>query len=258
MVVKNKNTTVEGNLRDLYELQLIDTKLDKIRNIRGELPMEVNDLEDEIAGLETRINNLSSEVEVRQKSVKEQKNAIKEAQSLMTKYETQQNNVKNNREYLALSKEIEMQKLEIMASEKKIKDYTNELKEKNNKKEETEKLLKERNSELADKKSELDDIIAETEKEEQNYQKLREQKINELEERLAKGYHRIRKSFKNGLAVVTIERDACGGCFSAIPPQRQLDIRQRKKIIICENCGRVLVDHDLANDIKEKSGIETS
>ncbi len=252
---KTKKTT-EQSLRELFELQLIDRKLDKIRAIRGELPMEVQDLEDEIAGLKTRMEKLDEKIQELNENINERKNKIQEAQDLKQKYESQQDNVKNNREYLALSKEIELQDLEVMASQKKIKDFEGELKENENKKEEADTELEEKNKELEQKKEELDNIIAETEKDEKYYQDLREKTVKKIEERLFNGYENIRNTFKNGLAVVTIHRDSCGGCFSDVPPQRQLDVRQYKKIIICENCGRILIDQDLAEEVRQELDIE--
>ena len=248
--------TVEQSLKELFELQLIDRKLDKIRAIRGELPMEVQDLEDEIAGLQTRVEKMDEKINELNENIRERKNNIKEAQNLKQKYESQQNNVKNNREYLALSKEIELQDLEVMASQKKIKDYEGDLKEKENKKEEAEAEKEEKKKELEEKKKELDSIIGETEKEEQQYQEWRDKTVEKLGERLYNAYERIRNTFKNGLAVVTIHRDACGGCFSDVPPQRQLDVAQHKKIILCENCGRILTDEELAEQVREDLNIE--
>jgi len=247
---------VEQNLENLFHLQIIDTKLDKIRNVRGELPMEVSDLEDEVAGLDTRIEKLKEEIGGLEDLIKERKGIIKDSKALMKKYEAQQDNVKNNREYLAISKEIEVQRLEIMNSEKKIKEFTDEIESKNLLLDKTKEVKEERATELKEKKSELDAIISETEKEENTFEKQREKAEKGLEDRLVKAYSKIRNNFKNGLAVVTIERESCGGCFSAIPPQRQLDIRHRKKITICENCGRILIDNDLAEETLEKSGID--
>lgn len=252
---KTKKTT-EQSLKDLFELQLIDRKLDKIRAVRGELPIEVQDLEDEIAGLKTRIQKLDDKIAELNENIQERKSNIKEAQDLKQKYEGQQDNVKNNREYLALSKEIELQDLEVMASQKKIKDFEGELKENENKKDEAQSELEEKNKELEQKKEELDTIVAETEKDEKEYEALREKAIEKIEDRLIKAYDRIRNTFRNGLAVVTIYRDSCGGCFSDIPPQRQLDVAQHKNIIICENCGRILIDQDLAEEVRQDLNIE--
>ena len=253
---KTIKKSVDQSLRELFELQLVDRKLDKIRAIRGELPMEVQDLEDEIAGLETRIQKLDSQIEEHQENIQDRKTRIKEAEDLKKKYESQQEAVKNNREYTALSKEIELQDLEVMASQKKIKDFEGELKENETKKEEAERELEEKKQELEGKKEELDNIIAETEKEENQYLELRNQTQEKIGGRLQNAYDRIRGSFKNGLAVVTINRDSCGGCFSVIPPQRQLDVGQHKRIITCENCGRILVDNETAEEVQESLNIE--
>jgi predicted nucleic acid-binding Zn-ribbon protein len=242
--------TVEQKLRSLFNLQLIDSKIDQLHNIRGELPMEVRDLEDEIEGLETRIANLKKEIDELKASVDGRKAAIKDSQGLIAKYESQQTNVKNNREYLALSKEVEMQKLEIMASEKKIKDFQNQTEERKEQLENTKKHLDDRKKDLEHKRGELNNITKETEKEEDYYNQHREEAAKMIDDRLRNAYQRVRNNMKNRLAVVTIDRDACAGCFSKIPPQRQLDIRQRKKIIVCENCGRIIVDNDLADEIR--------
>jgi predicted nucleic acid-binding Zn-ribbon protein len=242
--------TVEQKLRSLYNLQLIDSKIDKIQNVRGELPMEVSDLEDDIAGLNTRIDNLKSELDELKTSIDDRKTFIKNATGLISKYETQQTNVKNNREYLALTKEVEMQKLEIMASEKKIKDYQNQIEEKKEQLEGTKQQLDERKKDLEHKKGELNNITGETQKEEDYLASKREEAAVVIDERLRIAYNRVRLNVKNRLAVVTIDRDACAGCFSKIPPQRQLDIRQRKKIIVCENCGRIIVDNELAEEVR--------
>ena len=240
----------EQTLVALYNLQQIDSQVDKIRIIRGELPLEVQDLEDEIAGLETRVDNYIQETVMIEKSMLEKKNAIKESQTLIKRYEEQQMNVRNNREYDSLTKEIEFQNLEIQLSEKRIKEFqgTHEIK-----KVEIDRLqsvLEERRGDLDVKKNELDDIITETEKEENELISRSEKNQNYIEERLLTAYSRIRKNARNGLAVVQIERDACGGCFNKIPPQHQLDIRMHKKIIVCEYCGRILVDDGIVNYVK--------
>jgi len=240
-IVRGENT-IEDKLRALYQLQLIDSEVDQIRNVRGELPLEVSDLEDEIAGLQTRITNYTEEADALDEQIKMRKQSIKDATAQIKKYQTQQLSVKNNREYDSLNKEIEYQQLEIQLSEKRIKEHTTDLAAKKQIIEASEKTLDERNQDLKTKKSELDSIIAETEKEEQEL--LRESRKAEtiIDERLLTAYQRIRNNVRNGLGVVTIARDACGGCFNKIPPQRQLDIRQRKKVIVCEHCGRILVD----------------
>jgi predicted nucleic acid-binding Zn-ribbon protein len=241
-----KEITVEEKLDALYQLQSVNSEIDRIKTLRGELPLEVQDLEDEIAGLQTRIENFKKEISELDADVVGKKSEIEISRGLVEKYKEQQNNVRNNREYDNLSKEIEFQSLEVELCEKRIREYSVASK---NKKEEVEKLsayLKERNIDLTQKKDELSEIVSETKQEEE---KLREQakKIEELiEPRLLLAFKRIRKNARNGLAVVYVQRDACGGCFNKIPPQRQMDIRLRKKIIVCEYCGRILVDPELA------------
>lgn len=237
--------SIEKKLIALYNLQQIDSQIDKIRIIRGELPLEVEDLEDEIIGLETRIDNYIQDIENLKAQIREKDIQIKESQSQIKRYEEQQMNVRNNREYDSLSKEIEFQNLEIALAEKRIKEFTNSLNLKNDEIATAQKSLDELRNELEIKKSELSDIVSETEKEEQALQAKSEDYQRYIEERLLTAYKRIRKNARNGLAVVSVERDACGGCFSAIPPQRQLDIRMHKKIIVCEYCGRILVEHGL-------------
>ena len=240
--------SVEERLRALYSLQLVDSEIDKIKTLRGELPLEVQDLEDEIAGLETRLANLKEEVVNLEKSVSKKHNEIGDAEGLIKKYDEQQKNVRNNREFDSLSKEIEYQNLEIELFNKKIKEFTYQMDEKKAAIEESELLLSERRTDLENKKSELDEIISDTQKEEEGlYGKL--ESIEEIiEDRLLTAYKRIRANARNGLAVVPVQRDACGGCFNQIPPQRQLDIKSRKKIIVCEYCGRILVDDEIVNE----------
>lgn len=238
--------TVEQKLEALYELQNIHTKIDKIRQTRGELPMEVADLEDDVAGLETRIQKIKTELDNLEDSVVTRKNTIKESQALIKKYETQQNNVKNNREFDALAKEIEIQGLEVMVCEKKIKEYQFEISSKTEIYDKALVNLEERKNDLELKQAELDNITSETQKEEEVLLAEADSAKQVIEERLLIAYNRLRGNFKNGLAVVTISRDSCSGCFNQIPPQRQSDIRQRKKIIVCEHCGRILVDESIA------------
>jgi len=238
--------TIEKRLLALYQLQQTDTMIDKIRIVRGELPLEVQDLEDEIAGLETRITNYEEEVDSLKKQIKAKENAMKESETMIKKYEKQQDNVRNNREYDSLSKEIEFQTLEIQLSEKRIKEFTEKLELINQEIEKAKEELKETTKELDLKKGELKDIVAETEKEEQDLVKNSKENQKYIEDRLLTAYQRIRKNARNGLAVVQIERDACGGCFNKIPPQHQMDIRIHKKIIVCEYCGRILVDEKIA------------
>ena len=234
--------TVEEKLQNLYELQRIDTEIDKIKTLRGELPLEVQDLEDEIAGLETRIENLKVELGELDKTSSTRKMDIKKAEEAIKKYSEQLDNVRNNREYDALSKEIEFQKLEIELQEKRIREAQKAKAEKEALMEESKKRYEDKVSDLEAKKGELNDIINETHKDEESLQTKSEELAATIDERLLTAYRRIRSNARNGLAVVTVDRDACGGCFNKIPPQRQLDIRSRKKIIVCEYCGRILID----------------
>jgi predicted nucleic acid-binding Zn-ribbon protein len=245
--------SVEDKLKALYELQTVDSSIDNIKRLRGELPLEVQDLEDEIAGLETRLKNYEQEVKDLEDAISNKKNEIKESEALIEKYKKQQNNVRNNREYEALSKEIEFQSLEIELREKHIKEHQEKIEKRNLDIDDSKKELDERNEDLQNKKDELDSIIAETKKDEEDLRKRSEEIKEIIEPRLVNAYSRIRENARNGLAVVTVERDACGGCFNKIPPQRQLDIRSRKKIIVCEYCGRILVDPELAEEISEKT-----
>ncbi len=244
-----KELTVEEKLRALYELQDNDSKIDKIKILRGELPLEVGDLEDEIAGLETRISNLKDELQELEQAIKDKHNNIVESTSLIKKYEEQQNNVRNNREFDSLTKEIEFQTLEIELFEKRIREFTTQMEEKKITIQDSENLLEERKNDLKHKKDELSEIIQETAKEEDELMKRSEEISQIIESRLLSAYRRIRANTRNGLAVVPVQRDACGGCFNKIPPQRQLDIRSRKKIIPCEYCGRILVDNEISGDI---------
>lgn len=237
--------TIEQKLRGLWLLQTIHTDIDRIRQVRGELPMEVADLEDEIAGLETRIEKIRGELDEFEDSIVRRRNLIKDSQAAIKKYETQLNEVKNNREYDAITKEVEIQGLDIQVSEKKIREFEFEIRQKTESYEATQKTLDEAKGELEIKKGELDTIIAETEKEETAFVTKAEKAEAQVEERLIKVYSRLRESFKNGLAVVSIDRDSCSGCHNKIPPQMQLEIRQRKKVVVCEHCGRVIVDEDL-------------
>jgi predicted nucleic acid-binding Zn-ribbon protein len=238
--------TVEQKLKALYELQTIHTKIDKIRQVRGELPMEVADLEDDVAGLETRIQKIKAELDDLEDDIVTRKNLIKEAQANIKKYETQLNEVKNNREYDAISKEIEIQGLDIQVSEKKIREFGFDITSRTQIYEKALADLEARKSDLDAKKAELGTITAETEKEEGELSGQAEKATKNIDERLLIAYNRLRQNAKNGLAVVTIQRDSCSGCFNQIPPQRQSDIRQRKKIIVCEHCGRILVDEQMA------------
>ena len=243
-----KEISVEEKLKAIYDLKTVNSKIDGIKALRGELPLEVQDMEDEIVGLNTRLENFDAELDELQKMITGKKVEIENSKTKIERYTEQQNNVRNNREFDNLSKEIEFQTLEIELSEKRIREFSASLESKKLEKEHSANRLSERNLDLEQKKGELDEIISETKQEEE---KLRERakKIETLvEPRLVAAFKRIRKSARNGLAVVSVERDACGGCFNKIPAQRQLDIRSRKKIIVCEYCGRILVDPDLANN----------
>ncbi|WP_319500906.1 C4-type zinc ribbon domain-containing protein [uncultured Draconibacterium sp.] len=250
---EDKDISVEEKLRALHELQSVVSEVDKIKTLRGELPLEVQDLEDEIAGLKTRLVNLDDEVKNLDTSINNKKIAIKDSQALIVKYTEQQNNVRNNREFDSLSKEIEFQNLEIELSEKRIKEFTVEMAQKKEAITASKEQLKEREEDLDRKKNELSEITEETKIEEEKLRTKSEKIESFIEPRLLGAFKRIRKNARNGLAVVTIQRDACGGCFNKIPPQRQLDIASRKKIIVCEYCGRILVDQNInvVEDIAE-------
>lgn len=247
-----KDFSVEEKLTSLVKLQKIDSKIDGLQVLKGELPIEVSDLEDEIAGLHTRQTHIEEEINGIQQFIDQKKVAIKEAGDLIKKYEKQSDNVKNNREFEAINKEMEMQTLEEKLAEKHIKDATEEIAEKAKQLEAAKKAVATKETNLKSKKEELEKIIAETDKEEKHYKKLANAAREHVDERLLHSYDRIRKNYRNGLSVVPVERDACGGCFNAIPPQKQSDIKQRKKIIVCENCGRILVDDDLNNAVEVK------
>jgi len=253
-----KDISVEEKLRALYEMQSIDAEVDRIKTLRGELPLEVQDLEDEIVGLDTRIKNLNTEVSELGDTITKKKQEIKEADLLIKKYEAQQSNVRNNREFDSISKEIEFQKLEIELCEKRIKEFTIEVSSKKVQTEKSDAVLADKRIDLEAKKGELDAIVSETQLEEDKLNEKSAEYKTKIEDRLIKAYTRIRGNARNGLAVVTVERDACGGCFNKIPPQRQMDIRTRKKIIVCEYCGRVLVDRYIVDydSSLEKADIE--
>lgn len=240
--------SVEQKLKALYALQNIHTTIDKIKQVRGDLPMEVADLEDEVAGLETRIQKIKGELDDYEDAIVNRKNMIRDSLAAIKKYETQLNDVKNNREYDAISKEIEIQGLEMQVCEKKIKEIGFDIQNKTAIYERAVADLDERKRDLETKKSELENITAETQKEENELTVKADAAEAFIDERLLTAYNRLRNNSKNGLAVVTIQRDSCSGCFNQIPPQRQLDIRQHKKVIVCEHCGRILVDDALAGD----------
>ncbi|ARN78036.1 hypothetical protein BST97_08505 [Nonlabens spongiae] len=250
-MAKKTEATVEDKLRDLYNLQLIDSRIDEIRNVRGELPLEVQDLEDEVEGLTKRLAKLDAHLEELGDNITEKKNMIAESKALIEKYAEQQKNVRNNREFNSLSKEIEFQELEIELSEKHIKEFKAQIEQQNEVIEEHKGRLEERKEHLKHKKSELDEILKETEKEEQALMKMSADYAKSIEERLIKAYTRIRTNVKNGLAVVPIERGASGGSYFTIPPQVQVEIASRKKIITDEHSGRILVDAALAAEQAE-------
>ncbi len=247
-----KEFSVEEKLTTLVNLQKIESKLDEIHILKGELPMEVSDLEDEIQGLHARKTRIEEEINGVTEFIEQKKEGIKEAQALVKKYEKQSENVKNNREFEAINKEIEMQQLEVKLCEKHIKDANDEIAEKAETLEKAKKAIAAKESVLTNKKGELEKIIATNEKEEKHFNKMAAEAREHVDSRLLMSYEKIRKSYRNGLAVVAIERDACGGCFNAIPPQKQSEIKQHKKIMICENCGRILVDGDLHAAVEMK------
>ena len=242
-VVEVQELPIEEKLKALYKMQQVHSEIDKINILRGELPLEVQDLEDEIAGLNTRIKNFKDEIKQLETLVSNKKNEIVNAQALIKKYQEQQNNVRNNREFDSLSKEIEFQTLEIELCEKRIREFVAQNSEKQESINVAQKMVEEREVDLKGKKAELSEITSDTEKEEKQLQKKSAEIEAMIEPRLINAYKRIRSNARNGLAVVTVQRDACGGCFANIPPQRQLDIRSRKKVIVCEYCGRILVDN---------------
>jgi uncharacterized protein len=247
-----KDFSVEEKLVNLLRLQKVDSKLDEIQILKGELPMEVSDLEDEILGLQSRQTRIEEEINGISEFIEGKKNTIKESEALIAKYEKQSDNVKNNREFEAINKEVEMQQLEVKLCEKHIRDANEELAEKIKALEIAKKQVGVKDGVLNHKKGELEKIIADTEKEETALNKSSADARAHIDERLIYSYDRIRKSYRNGLAVVPVERDACGGCFNSIPPQRQSEIRLHKKIIVCENCGRILVDADLNDTVEAK------
>ncbi|WP_299770039.1 C4-type zinc ribbon domain-containing protein [uncultured Dokdonia sp.] len=251
-MAKKKESTVEEKLRALYDLQLIDSRIDQIRNVRGELPLEVEDLEDEVAGLNKRIEKLDNELSLIEDQIKAKKIQIEESKASIKKYSEQQKNVRNNREFNALTKEVEFQELEIQLAEKNIREFKAQIEQKNEVISTTKERLGEREKHLKHKKGELDAILAETEKEEKALIKKSDDFEKEIDERLVKAYKRIRSNVRNGLAVVAIERGASGGSFFTIPPQVQVEIASRKKIITDEHSGRILVDSVLATEEQQK------
>lgn len=247
-----KEFSVEEKLSSLVTLQKIESKLDEIQILKGELPMEVADLEDEVLGLHARQTRIEEEINGVTEFIEQRKTAIKDADAMIKKYEKQSSNVKNNREFEAINKEVEMQELEMKLAEKHIKDATEEIAEKAVLLEKAKKNIAAKDGVLTAKKGELEKIIAANEKEEKHFNKLAADAREHVDARLYASYEKIRKSYRNGLAVVPVERDACGGCFNAIPPQKQSEIKQHKKIMICENCGRILFDEELKGIIEIK------
>lgn len=236
-----KEVSVADKLDALYDLQKIDSEIDRIRTIRGELPLEVQDLEDELEGLETRLKKLQDELKEMDQEVSDRKNAMKDSETAIAKYKEQQGNVRNNREFESLDKEIEFQTLEIKLHEKRIKEAKFTLANKKEVLEEAKTKFELRKGDLAQKKAELDEIVAETQKEEEALVAKSDKAKAKIDARLVTAYNRLRLNAKNGLAVVHVDRDSCGGCFNKIPPQRQSDIASKRKVIVCEHCGRILV-----------------
>ncbi|NVK63070.1 MAG: hypothetical protein HWE22_00735 [Flavobacteriales bacterium] len=236
-----KEMTIAEKLDSLYNLQKIDSEIDRIRTIRGELPLEVQDLEDEIEGLDKRIANIESEIKDLETEISNRKNANKDAEAAIAKYKEQQNNVRNNREFESIAKEIEFQELEIRLNEKRSKESKAKIAGKKEVLDEAKERRDFRAEDLSSKKAELDEIIAETQAQEEKLEKKSKSALKKLDDRLANAYTRLRSNARNGLAVVPVDRDSCGGCFNKIPPQRQLDIQTKKKVITCEHCGRILV-----------------
>ena len=245
MATQKKTAEVDYSMQEkimaLYELQKIDSKVDEINKVKGELPLEVQDLEDEMTGMKTRIDNINAEIDELNTLTKQRKREVDQARVMINNYKEQQNNVRNNREFDAISKEIEYQELEIELAEKRLKEYAAGIKAKKLQLEEAEAAVQDREADYNAKKAELDGIEAETAPLVAEYAEQAARAREKIDERLLSAYERIRRNVRNGLAVVTVKRDACGGCFNRIPPQRQVDIRQGKKIIICEYCGRILV-----------------
>lgn len=246
-MAKKKATivSVEDRLKALYQLQMIDSEVDKIRIVRGELPLEIEDLEDLIGGLQTRLEKLNSELDAINNEILTKKNANLDAEALVKRYEKQLKNIKNNREFSSLTKELEYKGLEIQLNEKHISEFQAKVLHKEEVINELKSQISDREDELSTKNKELAAIIKETEKEEKALLKKSEKAQAVIEERILSAYNRIRGKVRNGLAVVSVDRDACGGCFNQIPPQRQLDIQMHKKVIVCEHCGRILVDSNI-------------
>jgi len=247
-------STIAQKLEAIHNLQKIDSRLDAIFKIRGALPEEVQDLEDEIIGYETRLSKFKTDINALEDEIKKHKDAIKESEKLIKKYQEQQMNVRNNREYDAITKELELQDLEIQVSKKKIGEAQFTIENKNKDVEELKETLKDRKKDLDQKNNELETIVSESEAEENKLKSDKEKAAKKIEERIIKSYNKIRENAKNGLAVVMVKRGACGGCFNIVPPQRQADIREKKKLIVCEHCGRILagVEDEIEDDTTPK------
>ncbi len=247
--------SVEEKLNALYQLQTTLSAIDEKRALRGELPLEVQDLEDEIAGLKTRVEKIQAEINDFNYAIDTKKNDIAEAQNSVARYKKQLDEVRNNREYDTLTKEIEFQSLEIELCDKKIKEALARVEERTHDMEQTEQLIDDRQAALDEKKGELDEIMQETREEEEKLKQQSKELEAKIEPRLLSSFKRIRKNARNGLGIVYVQRDACGGCFNKIPPQRQLDIKMHKKIIVCEYCGRIMIDPELAGVQQETATV---
>ena len=243
---KEKEYTVEEKLQSLYELQTLHSEIDRIKTLRGELPLEVKDLEDEVAGLETRIEKFQEAIAASRKDIASYNEEIQVSRNKIERYKSQLDDIRNNHEFDKLNKEIEFQDLSIQALQKKIREANNAITRRTEEMEQCRENLDDRQKMLAEKKAELNDIVAETKQDEEKLREKVKKVESVIEPRLLQAFKRIRKNARNGLAVVYIQRDACGGCFNRIPPQRQLDIKMHKKIIVCEYCGRIMVDPKLA------------
>lgn len=244
-IKETEHVSIEDKLKALYRLQLTDSKIDKIRHLQGELPLEVKDLEDDLEGLETRIAKIEQEIREKESEIATKNQEIKDAEAQIKKYNEQQMQVRNNREFESLAKEIEFQNLEIELCQKRIKEFSIEVENKQKLIDASKEAFSERQKDLELKQGELGSIVDETSKEENDLLSASKEIETIVEERLLTAYKRIRANARNGLAVVSVERDACGGCFNQIPPQRQLDVKTHKKIIVCEYCGRILIDKEL-------------
>lgn len=243
---KTENLSVESRLRSLYELQTILTEIDRIKTIRGELPLEVKDLEDNLAGLHTRIDNFTTEIEELKVKLAKEKEKITDSQNKIARYKEQLENVRNNREFDLLTKEVEFQTLEIELSEKHLAEYSRQIENKANEIEATKEKIGDTEHVLGEKRAELEEIVSETRQDEERLRQQAKDIEPKIDAYTLNAFKRIRKNARNGLGVVYIQRNACGGCFNRIPPQKQLEIKMRKKIIVCEYCGRIIIDPEIA------------